>query len=363
MPTPALSVFAWKGTAMDLNKLVRKNIRDLKPYQSARHDFSGQADVFLDANENALGSVAGNGQNRYPDPFQRKLKDEIAAMKGISSERIFLGNGSDEVIDLLIRAFCEPRREAMMVFPPTYGMFGVCAAINNVRVIKIPLTEQFEPDLSKIKTALNADLKLIFVCSPNNPSANLMDVDKVAQLIHMFDGLVVIDEAYIDFAESESWLSRLDKHDNLVVMQTFSKAWGMAGIRLGIAFANPEIIGILNNIKPPYNINRHTQAVALQALSESDIKNRYVDQLLKQRQRLTQGLKKLSIVEHIYPSDANFLLVKFDNPQKIYKHLNEAGIIVRDRSQMIRCEGCLRITVGSAAENNQLINALKEMDT
>lgn len=359
---PAQSASAWKGTVMELNKLLRKNIRDLKPYQSARHEFSGRANIFLDANENALGSVAESGQNRYPDPFQIKLKDKIGELKNVPAERIFLGNGSDEVIDLLIRAFCEPRRERIMVLPPTYGMYGVCAAINDVEVVKIPLTEQFQPDLPEIEAALNSGLKLIFLCSPNNPSANLLDNDKVLKIIDMFDGLVVIDEAYIDFAGNEGWLNQLDKYDNLVVMQTFSKAWGMAGIRLGMAFAHPEIIIILNNIKPPYNINRHTQEVALKALGESDIKNKYVDQLLKQRQRLTQALKNLSMVQRIYPSDANFLLVKFNDPGKVYQQLMKQGIIVRDRSRMIRCEGCLRITVGSAGENNQLITVLKEMD-
>ncbi len=344
----------------DINSLIRKNIRMLTPYSSAKDEFdSSEENILLDANENSIGSVSDYTANRYPDHLQKKLKKILSDTKNIDPGKIFLGNGSDEAIDLLIRAFCEPRREKIMILPPTYGMYEVCAAVNDVGVVEAPLTGFFDIDLSEIARKTDPSVKLIFICSPNNPSANCFDPDMMASLLKEFQGIVIIDEAYIDFAPDKSWLSNLDEYDNLVVLQTFSKAWGMANIRLGMAFASEEIIDVLNKIKYPYNINGPAQEIAIQALNQPDRQEEMVNGILKQRGKLAMELDKLPVVGKIYPSEANFLLVKVTSASKVYKHLLKDKIIVRDRSKMHLCEECIRITVGTAEQNKRLIESLK----
>lgn len=347
---------------MNIQALVRPHIRDLKPYRSARDEFDGEAQVFLDANENSFGSVVGGGYHRYPDPLQHKVKQRLAAIKGVRSEQIFLGNGSDEPIDLLFRAFCEPRRDHALTMPPTYGMYQVSADINQVKVVPVPLTDQFQINLSDTMSALRAGTKLIFVCSPNNPSGNLLSANAIQTILKKAPGLVVLDEAYIDFAPEASWLSRLDEHPNLVVLQTFSKAWGMAGLRLGAAYAHPEIVEVLNKIKPPYNLNSLTQEKALEAMEQVEQKDQMVQDILAQREPLAKALADLPVVEQIYPSDANFLLVKVDDADRRYRDLVQSGTIVRNRSRVTLCENCLRITVGTPDENEVLLKQMADWE-
>jgi histidinol-phosphate aminotransferase len=342
---------------MILQKLIRTNIKNLKPYSSARDEFSGEAMVFLDANENPFNAP----YNRYPDPLQRELKDKIAAIKKCRAAQIFLGNGSDEPIDLLFRAFCEPGQDNIVSIDPTYGMYQVAADINNIEVRKIKLKEDYSFSAKELLDAADENTKLVFVCSPNNPTANLMDKAEMLQLIQNFEGLVVVDEAYIDFAPGASLLNELDKYPNMVILQTFSKAWGMAGIRLGMAFAAPEIIHIFNKIKYPYNINILTQKKALELVQKEADKNAWVELLISERSKLAEQLKSFPFVVKIYPSDANFLLVKMHDARGIYEYLVENGIIVRDRSKVILCNDSLRITVGSPEENEILIEKLKEL--
>ena len=346
---------------MNLQALVRPHIRDLKPYRSARDEFDGEAQVFLDANENSFGSVVGGGYHRYPDPLQQGVKRRLAAIKGVRPEQIFLGNGSDEPIDLLLRAFCEPRRDHVLTMPPTYGMYQVSADINQVKVVPVPLSDQFQINLSDTMSALRPGSKLIFICSPNNPSGNLLSAKAIQAILAKAPGLVVLDEAYIDFAPDASWLSRLDEHPNLVVLQTFSKAWGMAGLRLGAAYAHPEIVEVLNKIKPPYNLNSLTQEKALEALEQVEQKDQMVQDILAQRAPLAQALAELAIVEQVYPSDANFLLVKVDDADRRYQELVQHGTIVRNRSRVTLCENCLRITVGTPEENELLLRQLADL--
>jgi len=346
---------------MNLQALVRPHIRDLKPYRSARDEFDGEAQVFLDANENSFGSVGGGGYHRYPDPLQQGVKRRLAAIKGVRPEQIFLGNGSDEPIDLLLRAFCEPRRDHVLTMPPTYGMYQVSADINQVKVVPVPLSDQFQINLSDTMSALRPGSKLIFICSPNNPSGNLLSAKAIQAILAKAPGLVVLDEAYIDFAPDASWLSRLDEHPNLVVLQTFSKAWGMAGLRLGAAYAHPEIVEVLNKIKPPYNLNSLTQEKALEALEQVEQKDQMVQDILAQRAPLAQALAELAIVEQVYPSDANFLLVKVDDADRRYQELVQHGTIVRNRSRVTLCENCLRITVGTPEENELLLRQLADL--
>ena len=346
---------------MNLQALVRPHIRDLKPYRSARDEFDGEAQVFLDANENSFGSVGGGGYHRYPDPLQQGVKQRLAAIKGVRPEQIFLGNGSDEPIDLLLRAFCEPRRDHVLTMPPTYGMYQVSADINQVKVVPVPLSDQFQINLSDTMSALRPGSKLIFICSPNNPSGNLLSAKAIQAILAKAPGLVVLDEAYIDFAPDASWLSRLDEHPNLVVLQTFSKAWGMAGLRLGAAYAHPEIVEVLNKIKPPYNLNSLTQEKALEALEQVEQKDQMVQDILAQRAPLAQALAELAIVEQVYPSDANFLLVKVDDADRRYQELVQHGTIVRNRSRVTLCENCLRITVGTPEENELLLRQLADL--
>jgi histidinol-phosphate aminotransferase len=337
-----------------INELLRPNIRDLKPYSSARDEFSGEAAVFLDANENPFNAPF----NRYPDPYQRELKKRIAAIKEISAENIFLGNGSDEAIDIAIRAFCEPGKDNIVSISPTYGMYQVAADINNIDVKKVLLTPDFELDAEALLKAADEHTKIIFLCSPNNPTGNCFSPQEVKKTLDEFNGIVVLDEAYIDFASDKSWLTRLTQYPNLIILQTFSKAWGMAGIRLGMAFAKDEIINVFSKIKYPYNVNILTQQKALELLSDNDTMKRWVKELLEERTRLIETLKTKDFVKKVYPTDANFVLIKTPEPKKIYNYLVARKIIVRDRSNVALCEGCLRITVGTPEENRELIEAL-----
>ena len=338
-----------------LSDLVRPNILRLRPYSSARHEFKGAAEVYLDANENPYDT----GYNRYPDPLQLAVKQALGRLKGVAPANIFLGNGSDEAIDLLLRIFCEPGRDAILTLPPTYGMYRVSADINNVEVREVPLTADFQPDVAAVQAATDERTKLLFLCSPNNPSGNSLDPAAMRVLCAGFPGIVVVDEAYIDFAEQESAVRWLEEFPNLVVLQTFSKAWGLAGARLGIALASPEIIALFNKVKPPYNVNQLSQQVALDALQDRSRKEDWVTELLRERARLRQELTALPGVQEIYPSDANFLLVRFLDPVAVYSHLVTQKIVVRDRSKVLRCQGCLRLTVGTPTENERLLNGLR----
>jgi len=331
----------------------------MTPYASARSEFKGQADIFLDANE----SPYDTGYNRYPDPLQHAVKVKISELKGVAPEHIFLGNGSDEAIDLLLRIFCEPGEDHIMTLPPTYGMYKVSADIANVAVREIPLQPgRFQPDVTAILAKAAAHSKLLFLCSPNNPTGNSFSPGLIRALLEDFPGVVVVDEAYIDFSAQESAAQWLGEFPNLVVMQTFSKAWGLAGIRLGMAFASEEIIGYFNKVKPPYNVNQLTQEAALKALDNSTRKEQQVQQVLGQRALLQQYLGGLPFVQRIYPSDANFLLVKMENARGVYDYLVGKGIIVRDRSKVRLCEDCLRITVGTPEENERVFRALLEIE-
>lgn len=345
---------------IDLQKLVRPNIRRLKPYSSARTEFAGAAEVFLDANENAFGSPAGNGYNRYPDPLQKELKDRISEINGIVPSQIFVGNGSDEAIDLLFRIFCEPGKDACIICPPTYGMYRVSADINDVCVIEVPLTSGFQLDVTAGLASVTSATKLIFICSPNNPTGNLMRRDDVMRILAAFDGIVVVDEAYIHFADGESMINDLPEVSNLVVLQTFSKAWGMAGLRLGLAFASEAIIDLMNRVKPPYNVSAITQQAVIEALDQIDEIREWVIETLRERDRLIAALVGFEFVQNIYPTDANFLLVRTTNADAIYKHLIANHIVVRNRSNVQLCKGCLRITVGTEDENSRLLRTLEK---
>ena len=339
---------------MKLNKLIRDNIAALKPYSSARDEFSGEAMVFLDANENPYNEP----YNRYPDPHHKALKDRIAVLKGVDPESIFLGNGSDEPIDLLVRAFCEPGRNNIVIMTPTYGMYEVAAGINKVETIKVQLSSDFQLSAANMLSAVNEESRLMFLCSPNNPTGNLLDGGEILTLVKNFNGIVVVDEAYIDFAPGNSLLPLLSAYDNLVVLQTFSKAWGMAGLRLGMAFGSPELIAVLNKIKYPYNLNVLTQEVALSRLDHAAEVEAWVAHLIEERHRLATALLRMPRVERIFPSDANFLLIRIRNARSVYKQLLQKGIVVRDRSAVVLCHDTLRITVGTPSENNQLLEAL-----
>lgn len=341
----------------ELNKVARPCILSLKPYSSARDEFSGQAKVYLDANENPFNT----GYNRYPDPFQWKVKELLSPMKGVAKEQIILGNGSDEIIDLIIRSFCEPNQDEIIILPPTYGMYQVYADINQVRTVEIPLRENFNLVADDVLSAVTENTKVVFFCSPNNPSGNLLDIDAVKKILQSFNGLVVLDEAYIDFSDMESWAFFLDLYPNLFVMQTLSKAWGLAGIRLGMGFANTNIIDLLNKVKPPYNISQLTQEKAVQALQCIDEKNEKVAIILKERVSLENSLNELNSVKKVYPSDANFLLVEIEGAGELYKELIKKEIVVRDRSKVLLCDNCLRITVGTPEENIILRDAIKEL--
>lgn len=342
---------------MDLQKLVRANIWALKAYSSARDEFKGEASVYLDANENPL-----NGPyNRYPDPLQWKLKEKVAKVKGVEPKTIFFGNGSDEPIDLVIRIFCEPAVDNVVAIDPTYGMYQVCAGVNNVEYRKVLLNEDYSLDADRLLASVDAHTKLIFLCSPNNPTGNLMNKSEVAKIIRNFSGIVVLDEAYIDFAPNASWLSDLEKYPNLIILQTFSKAWGLAAVRLGMAFASPEIIRLFNKVKYPYNVNQLTQEFVLNEIEQVERKQSWVETLLDGRAFLTEQLKSLGDVLEIYPTDANFVLVKVTDANGIYAKLADSGVIVRNRNSVTLCGNCLRITVGTAKENKELIEIWRRL--
>jgi histidinol-phosphate aminotransferase len=342
----------------DLNKLTRDNIKKLVPYSSARDEFSGEAKVFLDANENSLGSPLIKWYNRYPDPHQLKLKEAISKVKNVSPQKIFLGNGSDECIDLLYRCFCNPGKDNVIICPPTYGMYEVSANINDVEVRKAPLLENFQLDLIHLENLVDENTKLIWICSPNNPTGNSMNREDVETVLNNFNGIVVVDEAYINFSRQKSFIQELEDYPNLVVMQTFSKAWGLAALRLGMAFGSKEIIDTLSKVKPPYNINQATQDFALQALEEVGQVNDMITELVQMREALIGVFERMPFVQTVYPSDANFLLVKMTDARKIYEFLLTKGIVVRDRSNVKLCDDCLRITVGTEQDNTALIDAL-----
>lgn len=341
---------------VDLNKLVRENVIKLSPYSCARDEFNGKTGIFMDANENPYGNL-----NRYPDPYQKELKTAISKMKGIEEEKIFLGNGSDEIIDLCFRVFCNPGIDKALTFTPTYGMYPVSASVNDVEVISVPLNGSFQIDLKKTEPLFSdKNLKLVFICSPNNPTANSMNYDDVEYIISKFKGIVVVDEAYIDFSEKPSFIRLVSKYPNLVLMQTFSKAFGLAAVRVGIAFSDPQIVKFFNKIKPPYNISTINQRAALKKLSQKDQLKSLVIRIKKERDRLSAIFFKMKIIEKVYPSDANFLLVKVKNADLIYNSLVDKNIIVRNRNRVI--DNCLRITIGKRSENDKLIKTLKDLE-
>ncbi|WGQ11891.1 histidinol-phosphate transaminase [Pedobacter gandavensis] len=348
---------------MDINNLQRENIKNLKPYSTARDEYKGQASVFLDANENGYGSPLDVNFNRYPDPLQLDLKDAISKIKGVPIENTFLGNGSDEAIDLLFRAFCEPGKDNVIILPPTYGMYEVSAGINNVEARKVNLLPNFQLDLEKISEAIDENTKLIFICSPNNPTGNSIIRTDIETVLANFNGLVIIDEAYINYAKQRTFIQELTEYPNLVILQTFSKAWGLAALRLGMAFAARPVIDILNKVKPPYNINQATQDLALKALENIAQVNEWIKITVAERENLSEELLNLPIVKKVHASDANFILIEVIDALKTYDALVNQGIIVRDRSKVTLCEGCLRITIGTPQENEILLNALKALNS
>ncbi|MFA4871057.1 MAG: histidinol-phosphate transaminase [Pedobacter sp.] len=352
---------------MDINKLQRENIKNLRPYSTARDEYKGQASIFLDANENSYGSplnpgtTADKNYNRYPDPLQLDLKDAIGKIKGVPIENTFLGNGSDEAIDLLFRAFCEPGQDNVIILPPTYGMYEVSASINNVEVRKINLLPNFQLDLDGIAEAIDKNTKLIFICSPNNPTGNSIIRTDIETILANFNGLVVIDEAYINYAKQRTFIQELTEYPNLVILQTFSKAWGLAALRLGMAFAARPVIDVLNKVKPPYNINQATQDIALAALQNIELVNDWIKSTVTERENLSNALSALPMVKKVYPSDANFILIEVEDALNTYNSLVDEGIIIRDRSKVTLCEGCLRITIGTPEENKTLLETLKTL--
>ncbi|MGB0892428.1 MAG: histidinol-phosphate transaminase [Flavobacteriaceae bacterium] len=342
---------------LNIQNLIRENIKNLQAYSSARDEFKDASldVVFMDANENPYNS----GLNRYPDPQQNLVKDELAKLKDVNKAQILLGNGSDEVLDLIFRAFCEPKVDNVIQLPPTYGMYKVLANTNDVELVSVNLNDDFQPKVEKILETQNVKSKLLFLCSPNNPTANSFDADRIEKLINNFNGIVVLDEAYIDFSEQESWTSRFSEFPNLIVTQTLSKAYGLAGIRLGICYASTEIISVLNKIKPPYNVNKLTQEVALKALQNQEKVDIEIKEIITERKLLIKELKSISIIDKIFNSDANFVLAKVDDANKIYQELLQKGIVVRNRSNQVLCENCLRFSIGTPLENKLLINTLK----
>lgn len=346
----------------NLQQILRKNIKELVPYSSARDEFKGEASVYLDANENSYGSPLNESFNRYPDPLQFKVKKRLSEIKGVPPRNIFLGNGSDEAIDILFRAFCNPGSDNVITVPPTYGMYEVSANINDVEVRKIKLKTDFQLNMEGIAEAIDKHTKIIFICSPNNPTGNSINRDDIENILANFNGLVVIDEAYINYSRQKTFIQELTEYSNLVVLQTLSKAWGLAGLRVGMAFASEEIIEIFNKVKPPYNINEASQALALEALQNVEQVNNWIKETVAEREKLKTELNSLESVLTIYPSDANFILVKTIKPKEIYQFMVNRGIIVRDRSKVELCEGCLRITIGTPIENELLIEAFKNFE-
>ncbi len=347
----------------DITLLLRDNIRKLVPYASARDEFSGSAHIFLDANENSIGSPLTPAYNRYPDPHQVKIKERLMQIKGLQPQHIFLGNGSDECIDLLYRAFCNPGKDNVIIHPPTYGMYEVSAHINDVEVRRAPLTENFDLDLAAIEQLVDDHTKIIWICSPNNPTGNAFSRVDVEMILNNFDGLVVIDEAYINFSRQQSFIRELTEYSNLVVLQTLSKAWGLAGLRLGMAFAAEPVIDVMNRIKPPYNIGQATQELVLEALNQTEKVNGMTREIVGMRNELAEKIGRLSSVMNVYPSEANFLLVKIKEARRLYGKLLNEGIVVRDRSSALGCADCLRITVGTREQNEKLLETLSVLGT
>jgi len=341
-----------------MKHLLRKNIRELKPYSSARDEFKGNAAIFLDANENPF----NQGLNRYPDPYQKVLKEKVSALKGIPVNQIFLGNGSDEPIDILLRMFCQPGEDAIITLPPTYGMYKVSADIAGVNNIEVPLLLNFQPNPEEILKVAGEKTKIMFISNKRKIVFNHIEIEIIEELIKKFNGIVVVDEAYIDFSSKPSTLPFISSYQNLVVLQTFSKAWGLAGLRLGMAFSSPELISFMNKVKAPYNLSILTQQTALESLEKKEKVNQEIETIIKEREKLAEGLTAFSFVQKIYPSDANFLLIKVEEPHKIYEFLVGYGIIVRDRSSVLNCENTLRIRLGTPDENQQLIDNLKKYE-
>lgn len=345
---------------LDLKKLVRPLVLKIEPYRSAREEFQdiGAQNIFLDANENPF----ENGYNRYPDPQQRKLKRKLAEIKSVNADQILLGNGSDEVLDLIFRAFCEPSQDEVMLLPPTYGMYEVLAKLNGINIQEAPLKEEFQLDIKAIKAKVSTKTKIIFICSPNNPSGNVLPLNEIESLFYFFDGLVVLDEAYVDFSDQEGGLSVLNKLPRLIICQTLSKACGLAGIRLGMCFADPAIISVLNTIKPPYNINVLTQNIAFEVLDDAPAIEQQIQLIVSERIRMANAFSTLKFVKQVFKSDANFLLIKVDDANKRYDALVKKGVVVRNRSRLHNCESTLRITIGTPEENNKLISICKNLD-
>ena len=342
-----------------IEHLIRDNVRELEPYSSARDDYvsDGSEKVFMDANENPF----ENGLNRYPDPQQRNLKTILAQMKNLDETQILLGNGSDEVLDLIFRAFCEPQKDNIITIPPTYGMYKVLAGINAVENRQVVLNEDFQLDVEGILGQTDERTKLIFICSPNNPTGNLFQEEDIMSILKGFRGILVIDEAYIDFSRSDSWIQQLENYSNLIVTQTLSKAYGMAGIRLGICYGSAEIISVLNRIKPPYNVNELTQRQAANSLEDLESVREQVKVLLSERDKLADALVNISYIQKVFPSDANFIMVRVDNADLRYRQILDQGVVLRNRSSLPRCENALRITVGTAEENKKLLKILKSI--
>lgn len=344
----------------NINSLLRSHIKSITPYSSARDEFEevNNENIFLDANENPYGTALGEPYNRYPDPYQRAVKAKLSPIKNIPVDHIFLGNGSDEPIDLLFRAFVEPQKDNVIILPPTYGMYSVSAELNNVDVKQVPLTNELDIDVEGIMQSIDEQTKIIFICSPNNPTGGAVSSDKIEYILQHFSGLVVVDEAYIDFSSQTSFISKLSDYNNLIILQTFSKAWGMAGLRLGMMFASPEIVKIFNGIKPPYNINQLTQEKALEALDNVEKVNEMVRKMLLERKRLEVALDAMPIVKNRYSSDANFILIQVEGADDIYNKLIGKGVVIRNRSKVLLCEEGLRISIGSEAENDKLLKEL-----
>lgn len=353
----------------NLDNLVRENIKRLKPYSSARSEYRGDAEVFLDANENSYGSPVvltipdeeGSGEqlNRYPDPLQWQLKKELSKIKGVPPQNIFIGNGSDEVIDIAFRIFCEPGKDNVIVCPPTYGMYQVCADINNVEAREVLLTDDFQLDVEGILSAIDENTKLLFICSPNNPTGNNMNRLDIEILLNNFNGIVFIDEAYINFSKQKPFLRELTEYENLIVAHTLSKAWGLAALRLGLGFASEKIIDLFNKVKPPYNINQSSQRLGLHALLSIKEVNENIKKTVEQREWVSRELQRFEFIKKIFPSDTNFILAEVDNADKLYQYLLLQRIIIRNRTKEPLCKNCIRITIGTIEENKKLINALE----
>jgi histidinol-phosphate aminotransferase len=340
---------------MKIEELIRPNIRQLTPYSSARDEYTSTGMIQLDANENPFDT----GLNRYPDPYQSELKGKLAKIKGVATKRLVLGNGSDELIDLILRAFCEPGQDNVLGLKPSYGMYKVSCDINNVQYNEVALSENFELQTDLILNQANENTKVLFICSQNNPTGNAFQFGQIEKLLTEFNGIVVLDEAYIDFSDKQSWINALGKHPYLIILQTLSKAYGLASIRLGMAWSSPEIVEVLNKIKPPYNVNGLTQAKAIEVLADIDHINTQISEIVERRKNLAEQLERLNIILKVYPSDANFLLVRVTDAELVYEYLLKEGVVVRNRSSQYNCENCLRISIGTALENELLIEKLK----